>query len=266
MMKKITDDKRVFYWACLIVTLIILFRPIGLPIIKLQTSIDAYNYVDSVPEGSTVLYAISMSPGNYGELNPVNIAAINHLFSKNMRIIFMATGAQSVLMKDMMWPKINDDNKVYGIDYVDMGFVAGAESAIASLGRDIRSTFRSDRDGTDVDDLEIFNGVNDAYDIDLVMITTGGETDTQFINQWVTVYDSNVVVMASSGVFPLAQMNYNAGLLKGALNGLRAGADYEALTRKPGAAIKLMDLQSALHLVLLGFLVIGNIQQFTQKR
>ena len=53
--------------------------------------------------------------------------------------------------------------------------------------------------------------------------------------------------------------------LKGLLGGLRPAAEYEILLEQPGEAVAMMDAQSAAHITILAFILLGNIAYFVTK-
>jgi len=54
--------------------------------------------------------------------------------------------------------------------------------------------------------------------------------------------------------------------LVGLLGGLKGAAEYELLINKPGFATKGMDAQSVAHLIIILFILIGNIGYFATRK
>ena len=54
--------------------------------------------------------------------------------------------------------------------------------------------------------------------------------------------------------------------LYGLLGGLKAASEYETLINKIGSATIKMDAQSIAHLLILAFILIGNIKAFVTKK
>jgi hypothetical protein len=65
---------------------------------------------------------------------------------------------------------------------------------------------------------------------------------------------------------PSAMPYYNSGQIKGLLGGLKAAAEYETLLGKPGRAVAMMDAQSMAHLLIIGFIFLGNLGYFLGKK
>jgi len=59
---------------------------------------------------------------------------------------------------------------------------------------------------------------------------------------------------------------YNAGQLLGLAAGMKGAAEYETLVGRPGDATTGMAAQSASHVLLVGFIVFGNVMYFVRRR
>jgi tetrahydromethanopterin S-methyltransferase subunit D len=58
----------------------------------------------------------------------------------------------------------------------------------------------------------------------------------------------------------------SSGQLTGLLGGLKGAAEYETLVDRKGRGLKGMDSQSIVHLLLVGFIVLGNVILLYQRR
>jgi len=58
----------------------------------------------------------------------------------------------------------------------------------------------------------------------------------------------------------------NSGQLKGLVAGLKGAAEYETLLGKPAIATRGMPAQSAVHILIIVLIVIGNILYLVEKR
>jgi hypothetical protein len=57
----------------------------------------------------------------------------------------------------------------------------------------------------------------------------------------------------------------NSGQMIGLMSGLRGAAEYEMLLQQPSKGVAAMDALSASHLVMILFIIIGNIGYFVTK-
>jgi hypothetical protein len=58
----------------------------------------------------------------------------------------------------------------------------------------------------------------------------------------------------------------NSGQVKGILAGMPGAAEYEALINQPGVGTSGMDAQSIAHLVIVLFIIFGNVAYFLERK
>ena len=254
-------DRRVIYTIVLISTAIILIRPLGLPVPISESTRAVYDYIESLPAGSYILWDIGIGGPTYAELAPASAAVMNHILIRPLKLVLVTLSADAPPLIDLMIKtlvKIPSD-KSYGKDWVFMGYVAGAESGRAALAKDFRSTVPKDYLGTPIDQIPMLAGVTGASNFKLVMDTTGG-TDTveHFIRQWVTPFGAKYASVLTAGIVPAAIAYYPRQLF-GFLYGARGGAEYELLIKMPGRNLMMTDAISIVHVWFFIFVAIGNI-------
>lgn len=254
-------DRRILYWTLVIIVIIPLLNPLGLPIPISKTTKASYDAIDSLPAGSVVMYGVDQTVARIPELGPGDVAIFKHLMENDLKVLvytLQADGAGPInYMLENSANKL--EGKVYGEDYAVFGYVPGEETAVASLASDIKATFGTDTYGTSTDELKILEGVDDASDIDLVISATGSGYVQYYIRHWHLDFDVPIVMSVISFSYPDVNVQYNAGLIAGILNGQRGGAEYEVLIRAPAIGARLLDAQSAAHLLLIAYIVLGNI-------
>lgn len=96
--EKLTALPREIVLALVAISMIIpTVYPLGLPLMVGEMATDWYNTVDTLPEGSIVLYDIGFGAGGYPTLGPATIACFHQFFEKDIKIIIMATDRKSVV-------------------------------------------------------------------------------------------------------------------------------------------------------------------------
>ena len=243
-----------------------LINPIGLPLDTSPMTKTAYNYIDSIPEGNIAVYAYDMTPGIQAELGGLGRAIIYHLMKSNIKIIFICTGATAppYVVRDAT-PISNELNLEYGEDWVNLGYVAGGESAVAAFFNDIENTIPSDYFGTPMKDIPMLKEIKNHNHIDMALYL-GASADAPGIwaRQVNTPYGIPLFFTVSGGM-AAAAMPYYPNQIVGLLEGIRSGAEYELLIRRPGSAIAGMDSFSIVTLVVLLLLVLGNISTIYER-
>ncbi len=173
---------------------------------------------------------------------------------------------QGPLLAEKTITYIDTKGKEYGDDYVNIGFFAGAEAAMASFASDIPGLVKVDYYGTPIDQLSVMDGLMDLNDIDLfICLWSGTPGWGEYLRQWYTPYEIPVIGGTLGINGPGAAPYVAAGQLKGLVVGLRGGAEYEKLINKPGEAISGMDAITTSHLLVIAFVIFGNIGYFASR-
>jgi hypothetical protein len=183
---------------------------------------------------------------------------MKHALSKGLRVITIAFSIAGPEMAEMCARESGyEANTEYGVDYVNLGFAAGFETAMSAFASDPHSLVTADFYGTPVSDIPIMNDFHGLDDLKLIAFTTSTSQD-HYIRQW-TGYDAMVVGCIQSLYYSVMNVYMGTGQIVGFINGLRGSAEYELLTRELGVGVLTMDQASITHLYAIFLLVIGNI-------
>lgn len=263
-------DRRILYVLIIIVVVIPLLYPLSLPITITEATRTAYEKVDEYAKpGSVVIVAFEFIGGNWPEMGPIAVAMVQHLFRKpDIRIVMLAMGRdQGPLLAEKTLTYIDTEGKVYGKDYANLGFFAGSEAAMASFASDIPGLVKMDYYGTPLAQLSVMEGLKNLRDIGFfICLWSGTPGWEEYMRQWYTPYELPVVGGTLGIVGPGAQPYVSAGQLKGLVVGLRGGGEYEKLIGKPGEATSGLDAISTTHLLVIAFVIVGNVGYFASRR
>lgn len=249
-------DVRVFYTVFMLLIVITFISPLGLPILVREQTKAAYDLVENIQPGQFVIVQADINPAMFGEIAPPASAIINHLFSKEAKVIFVnfAANSPTMFLKTINLGWIDTSNVEYGVDYVYLGYVAGMETALAALLGDIRSVRSTDYYGTPLDDLTIMNEINDGNDIEFGVAITGGQDLLGiWARQLTATYDKKYIFIGTLGMVPPA-LPYYPDQAGGIFGGAVGGAEYEKLTGRLGPSASYADALSVtcLLIVILG--------------
>jgi hypothetical protein len=265
--KLLALDRRIIYIVLFIGLCFPLINPLGIPI-KVGTTTQAmYDIVEDLPSGSIIMLSVDFGPTAAADVNPQLVTAMNHIIKKGHKAIILGFWEQGVPFGEVVLNMALDAGYKYGEDIVHLGYVAGGEGAIRAMSQDIKGTFPVDYQGKPSSSFALLKNVNDIKDVDAILEYAGGDPGLNaFIRQIVEEnpginYACGVVTVSFPGSLPFFQ----SGQVKGLLQGLRGAAEYEILVGIPGAGASLMDAQSIGHLVIIGFILIGNIAYFGSK-
>ncbi len=236
-----------------------------------------FEKIESLPEGSNILMSFDFDPAMAPEVQPMADALSRHCLEKGHRIVFMclwATG-QSLLnstLERVIKPEFPDI--VDGVDYVNVGYKAGNEGVLNVILSDFRKMFATDVNGVPLDSTSIFDDISSCKDFDLVLTVGGGRPGPK---EWVLFIGDPGGIPIGAGVAAVVAPQlypYYPRQVVGLLGGVKGAAEYESElahrhprfkdTDKPG--LRMMGPQTLAHVVIMAFIVIGNIAFFAGKR
>jgi len=257
--------RELLYTVVAIALIIPLVHPLGLPVPVQPEMQSWYDIIDSLPEGANVLYAIC-SLSSYPAFESVQVATLHHLFIKNAHVFIYGVDATTLVTYQQTIQSINPESygKEYGVDYMFTGYVPGGETAMKSVGENFKAAVPADNSGTPLDQIPMCENIHDATDFDLLIcITSAGETATGWIRQWVTPYGTKYINCVLDMMLPSIQP-YVPQQVK-ALIGSAMGGQYEFLLGRPGPGLKQQDAFTGGHLVLMAFIIMGNVAAIARR-
>ena len=172
---------------------------------------------------------------------------------------FLASDALNLVARD-------EYGLTYGEDYVLLGFRPGNEAVVKGIVSNLRKLYTIDAKGTKITEIPMMDGVNRFEDFDFLFSASAGYPGTI---EWVQYAADPTNVPMSTGTTSI-QVNevmpyVSSGQVQGILAGMPGAAEYEALIGVPGIGTSGMDAQSVAHLVIVLFIVLGNIGYFIER-
>jgi hypothetical protein len=260
------DRRYVFLFVGIAAFLPLIF-PLGLPLGVTPSSQDLFNAVDSLKEGSVVMLTFDYYPSTLPETEPMSYAALRHLFRKNIRVITVTNiplGALSV-MEEVVNNVSREYDKEYGTDYVNLGYKYGYVAVMLGMGRRIADIFPRDNYDNKLEELPLMQEVKNYDDIDFIFIVS----DNLTVDYWISLVNAQFGIPMGAGVTavvaPKTYSYLQTGQMVGLLGGMKGAAEYEKLTQNEGKATRGMDPQSIIHMLIIAFIVLGNIGYFMSR-
>lgn len=260
-------DRRIIYAVLLVALAVPLINPIGIPLIVNDSTRSIYDIVESLnPAEDVVLLAFDYSPGSAADLHPQAEAVVNHLTKRGIKWAAVAFWADGPMMADMIIDELEAKGGVYGTDFANLGFMTGGENAIKTFGGDPYVILKDTR-GNDTKSLPVMAGITTVADFGYIIEFASGNPG---YNEWIRQVVDPLKVKFAAGVVtvsaPQAIPFFQSGQLSGLMQGLRGGAEYEVLVGVPGAGASMMDASSLGHMVIIAFILIGNLAYFLGKK
>lgn len=260
-------DTRILYLLMWVVVLWPLINPINLPLGLQKGSKEYFDWIDDLEPGSKVVFSYDCSFSGLPELGPMSLATFHKLLEMDVKIYLCAfwNAGADIAEDDIELLKPEENyGKVYGVDYIHLGYNPQREVGMTQFASDVYKAFPVDFVyDKPLDTYEIMEGVQEAEDFDmLISIQSGSPGNAEWVRQWVEPYGIDCIIgvlgVSTPGVAPY----YNAGQVKAYLAGVRSAAEFEILVGRPDVALAQQDPLSTTHLLVILFVILGNIGHF----
>jgi len=272
-----TLDRRFIFLFVGAAVIVPFFLDLHFPEYPTAMTMAIYDTVEELPAGALVLMPFDYDPSTAPELDPMARALVRHCLSRGHRLCFMALwpegqGMVNNIISGTIEPEFPD--KVYGEDYVNLGYKAGGQGLINATLLSMRSMFTTDAAGVPVDNLPIMRGISSLRDFQLVMNFSAGKPGSK---EWIQFAgDPGQIPVASGSTAvqaPLLYPYYPAQMV-GLMGGLKGAAEYETalaagyprFRESSRVATEMMVPQAMAHFVIMVFIVLGNIIYALERR
>jgi len=253
-------DRRIIYALIIFSIAIPIARPIGLPIQIGVPTRAAYNYINSLPTGTVVLCGLETSAAGYPSQGPQMQAYAQHMLDKGMKLVFVSGFVDGPIQVDIkLFKSLDLRGKTYGVDYVNLGYLAGGPTGMAAFASDITKIYNTDYYGTPLSAIPLMKSIKTINDFQLAVVCTSGVPSTvDYLDQYNLKYGTPIV-SGTLGSAPELVPYFNSGQLKGYTPDIRGAAEYEILSGHPGYAVASLDASSSYAVVILTLVILGNI-------
>jgi hypothetical protein len=252
-------------WIAVVIPFLFPFKfPVGIT----PEARQLFDAVEALPDSSVVMLTFDYYPSTIAETEPMSRVALHHLWRKNCRIVTMTTiplGGPSMAERVTREMALEYD-KEYGIDFVNLGYKANYVAVLKGMGNTIESIYPTDNNGTRLSELPLMDSVKNYNDIDFIYVVA----DNAIVDYWISIVNAQYDIPVGSGVTAVMAPKFyayiGAGQMTGMLGGMKGAAEYELLVGKKGKAFTGMDVQSLVHLLIIGLVVLGNVGYFVSRR
>ena len=261
-------DRRWIFLIIGTVVLLPLMYPISLPIRATVTTKQVYDTIDNLAPNSKILLSCEYGPSTKPEIHPMVTSLLRHLFRNNHKVYVVCLWPDGQFLAEEALEEVAEKELglKYGEDYVLLGFRPGNEAVVKGIVSDLRKLYTIDAKGTKVTEIPMMAGINKFEDFDFLFSGSAGYPGSI---EWVQFASDPTGVPMSTGTTSI-QVNevmpyVQAGQVQGILAGMPGAAEYEQLVGVKGIATRAMDAQSVAHLVIVLFIVLGNVGYFIER-
>ena len=267
-------DRRIIY-LLVFLSILIPFLPgtefLRFPVTSTKETEAIFYHIESLEKGDAVHIDWAFDPSVKAELLPFFKAFFRHCMKKELKLfIYYATINGIGLGKDAVAEITAEEEFSHlreGVDYLHMEWIPlGSDIMIFSMSTDYKGTFK--KEGV------IFDGVETLNDIGFILGLSGSGWHFTWVDMQIRFgYTLGLAVTAVMGpdYIPFTQ----TGQLTGLSYGLRGAAEYEMMVSEKydpdgegyyDTATRGMASLTLSHLVIFGFVLIGNIVYFIEKK
>jgi len=263
-------DSMVVHAAVIVVMCFALLNPMGIAIIPSADTQEVYDLVESLPSGSIVFLGMDYSSAGVPEMEPSVISMVRQGWAKGLR--FVAVGVDSQMAGDLadqafsqVMPEFPD--KTYGVDWINIGYKPGYEVLMEKMLVSIdEACMGTDANGSSLSAFPIMTDFVTIKDASLLTTFYTGETPSKYVKHIVQPYNIPLVVSTGTGGVPTVMPLVASGQVASVLVGMKGAAEYEALVKKPGSATRGLDAQSLVHLLVVLFIILGNVGYYSSRK
>ena len=260
-------DRRWVYLVVGIAVIIPVLRPFRVPVYGTPEVKAIYEYVESLKPGDNLFLAIDYDPQAMAEVHPMAQAIMRQCFSRDIRLIISALSQNGPGMAEqLISEQAKEFNKKSGIDYCYLGYKPYPGITILAMGQNFRIPFPTDYYGVPLDSLPMMQGIRNYDNVKAVIDIAS----TNAPDSWIINANGRYNVKLALGVTGVMAANYypylQSGQIFGLMGGLKGASEYEALSKMGDRATKMMSIQTTAHIVIILFIVIGNIGYFMSRK
>lgn len=270
-------DRRVIFLLialAVIIPLIVHYTTSIPPSLIVQT---LYDKVDGMSPGAKILVSFDYGPSTVPENQPMANALVRHALEKGHRVYLMALWPTGARQSQQLIEEIIDveyPNKVEGEDWIHLGYKAGNQGLINTLMSDIKAMYTTDIAGRGIDEFPMMDGINTLRDFDLILALGSGFPGTKEWVQFAGDPGNIPVGGGTTAVMAPLLFPYYPKQMVGLMGGLQGAAEYEGvlidnypqLQQRSRIASTSMGPQVTAHLVIIAFIIVGNITYLFERR
>ena len=275
-------DRRVIYAVLFVVVTLPLIFPSVLKVTAMTPVEKLFDAVDATPDGQAIILDCSYAPQIKAEVEPMTIALLRHAFKARKKVLIISLYAEMIGLATRAINQVTgefnsvaetyEDSLIYGRDYIYLGWQPPPIVPMLGMGESITGIYVVDYYGNQTDTLEMMQYIRNYNDINILISLSGSRIPISWAayaqNRYGVPVGVGCTAVSGADFYPY----YQTGQFTGLMVGMKGAAEYEELVESrygvkgKRAASEAMPSLTYAHLVIILFIVIGNIGFFFQRR
>jgi hypothetical protein len=258
------------HWVFLglfVVIVVSMLLPIEVGVTVSEDTRAMFDYLESLPPGTTLIISFDHEASSLPEIRPLALAVLRHAFRKDLKLVGVALLAEGTGVGfRLMQMTAKEADRIYGKDYVFLGFKPQYIAAVLSMGESIEQTFPEDYLGNKYGSLPMLTSVRNYDDVAGVISIADGSLTTHWIEYAGARYAVQVSAAVTAAMVTTYDPYLSAGQMHRMVGGLRGAAEYEKLLGVGGSGQRGMLAQTTSHVYVILMIIIGNAVYFLSRR
>jgi hypothetical protein len=276
-------DRRVIFGAMALAIIIPLLLPMRMPMGTQRVTRNLFNAVDAIdPKTQCLMISADYTPQTEPENHPMAKVLLRHAFARHVPVLLNALYVEGAPLLDQAIQEItadfnaratsHADSIIYGRDVVYLGWQPPPIVPILAMGESITGIYPDDYYGNRTDSLEVMARIHNYDQVGIVVGITPLSSPLWYVQLAQTKYGVKVGAGCTAVCAPDFYPYCGTGQLSGMMAGMKGAAEYEELVDKKyqtGGRLKAtegMASQSAAHVLIMVFVILGNIAYFSTRR
>ena len=276
-------DRRIIYLLLTVFVILPFFIHFKIPQNIMPQTRKLFDFIESIPgNDKAVIISFDYTPQTMPECHPMAIALLKHCFGRHIPVIGMSFDPQGPGLAVDAFTRVSQeinrnagtrqDSIIYGADYVYLGWKSGLTAALLDMGESIKGVFPRDYFRNSVDSFPLMQRIKNYKQVAIAIILSAAA----YPEYWVLYPQSRYGVKVGAGLTAVMAPKYypflQTGQFSGMMSGMKGASEYENLVLKYGYAKSLgtaetgMNSQQMVHLLIIIFIILGNIGYFFTRR
>ena len=263
-----TVDRRFLYAMLLLAICIPFFYTPEIRVPIQPSTQKMYDEINDLKENDFVLFGVDWGAGTRGESRAQTEALMRHCMKKKLRFAIMAIGEPQAkqLAQTIALALQKEYGYVQGINWVNFGYKADPENYLKAWVQNIPGSIGTDIRGIPVSTMPVMKGITTARDINFLIDVTPTSAYESYIKFVQGSFNLKMGVAVTSVMGPEAFNRLDSNQIVGLIVGLQGAVEYEQLLGYKGAATRASISSSFAHLLIIGFIILGNVAMILERR
>ena len=275
-------DRRIIYAILFIVVTIPLVFPAVLRVTAMSPDEKLFTAVDNTPKDKAIILDCSYAPQIKAEVEPMATAILRHAFKTRKKVLVLSLYVEMIGLATRVLNQVvkeynsvaqtRADSLIYGRDYVFLGWQPPPIVPMLGMGESISNIYVVDYYGNQTDTLDMMKSIKNYSNISILVALSGSRIPISWVayaqNRYGLPVGVGCTAVSGADFYPY----YQTGQFTGLMVGMKGAAEYEELVEsnygvkgRRMASEAMLSLTYA-HLVIILFIIIGNIGFFLERR